>query len=87
MDGFKMLSILFGKFSAYHDPSGPRNRGNCASMFNLKGKYFAKQIFIIVIMIIIITLALDKDGILLQDVPSQASAVLVPISASHTGFT
>merc|ERR1719245_822197 len=33
------------------------------------------------------TLALDKDGILLQDVPSQASAVLVPISASHTGFT
>ena len=42
---------------------------------------------IILIFILMITLALDKDGILLQDVPSQASAVLVPISASHTGFT
>ena len=36
---------------------------------------------------IIITLALDRDGILLQEVPSQASAVRVPISASQTGFT
>ena len=33
------------------------------------------------------TLALDRDGILLQDVPSQASAVRVPISANQTGFT
>ena len=34
-----------------------------------------------------LTLALEREGRLLQLVPSKASAVLVPISASHTGFT
>ena len=90
-----MYGIVLGEqvsqmhFITNHNSSSPRYSCNSTSMFNLKKmwkciKYPPKGPKNININT---TLALDNDGILLHEVPSQASAVLVPISASHTGFT
>ena len=89
MDGFKMFYFILelDKVFSLPRPLWPQKSWQLRSRVQPKRKIFHQIDLIIVIMIIMITLALDKDGILLQDVPSQASAVLVPISASHTGFT